>query len=342
MSWLSATWALGPAIAAFVVAAAVIALAGTRLAGTVDVLADRTGIGEAVAGATLLGATTSLPGLVVSGVAAADGNASLAVSNSVGGIAAQTSFIVAADFAYRRANLEHAAASVTNVFNSLLVVVLLAIVLVGVTSPPWTVAGVHPVTLLLIGAYFYGLRLARAVGNEELWQPRVTTETVIDEPDDGLAPGTTTGSLWVRFALLAAVIAVAGWVVGRSGLSIIAATGLSATLVGTFATSIVTSLPELVTAVAAVRAGALTLAVGGIIGGNTFDVLFVAVADVAYRDGSLYEAVAESDVFVIAWTILLVAIAGAGLVRRQARGIGFEGIAILVLYVLGAVVLASL
>lgn len=341
MSWIAGTWPLGAAIAAFVVAAGVITAVGVRLAGTVDVLADRTGIGEAIAGATLLGATTSLAGLVVSVTAALDDNASLAISNSVGGIAAQTSFIVAADLAYRPANLEHAAASVTNVFSAFLLVILLAIVLIGVTSPPWTVLGVHPVTVALIAAYVAGLRLARDVGREEMWEPRETEQTVLDEPDATLERDTSTVRLWIRFALLAMAIALAGWVVGRSGLSLIAATGISSTIVGTFLTSIVTSLPELVTAVAAVRAGALTLAIGGIIGGNAFDVLFVAGADIAYREGSLYGAATDPDVFVIAWTLLLVGIAGAGLVRRQQRGIGFEGVAILVLYALGAVVLAS-
>jgi cation:H+ antiporter len=43
------------------------------------------------------------------------------------------------------------------------------------------------------------------------------------------------------------------------------------------------SLPELVTAVAAVRAGAVGLAVGDAIGGNSFEVLFLAAADLAYR-----------------------------------------------------------
>jgi cation:H+ antiporter len=43
---------------------------------------------------------------------------------------------------------------------------------------------------------------------------------------------------------------------------------------------------ELVTTIAAVRRGALQLAVGGIIGGNTFDTLFLTAADVSYREGS--------------------------------------------------------
>ncbi len=62
---------------------------------------------------------------------------------------------------YRRANLEHAAASITNLFNSLVMIILLAIVVVGAAAPPFTIAGVHPVTVLLVATYGYGLWLNR-------------------------------------------------------------------------------------------------------------------------------------------------------------------------------------
>lgn len=288
----------------------------------------------------LLAAATSIAGLVVSVVAAADGNASLAVSNSVGGIAAQTAFLALADIAYRGVNLEHAAASLTNVFNSLLMVVLLAIVLAGVASPDVTVLAIHPATPLLLAAYGYGIWLSREVGRGEMWRPAQTAETVIDKPDRE-AHEESTARLWVTFLALGIAISVVGWAVGRSGLSLVAATGLTGTIVGVFLTSVSTSLPELITAVAAVRAGAPTLAIGGIVGGNTFDAIFIAFGDGAFRAGSIYEAVDRVDIFVIAWTILLVSIAGAGLVRRQRKGIGFEGIAILAVYVAGLVVVVA-
>lgn len=106
----------------FVVAALAILLAGTRLTGVADALADRTGLGEAIVGAVLLGASTSLSGIVTSVTAAYAGNAELAVSNAVGGIAAQTVFLSVADVFYRRANLEHAAASAANLAQGTLLV----------------------------------------------------------------------------------------------------------------------------------------------------------------------------------------------------------------------------
>jgi cation:H+ antiporter len=338
---MDVTFSAPVAALALVAAAALIGVAGTRLAGAVDALADRTGIGEAMAGALLLGGATSLAGLVVSVVAAADGSASLAVGNSIGGIAVQTAFIVVADLAYRRDNLEHAAASLGNLFNSLLLLILLAVVVLGSAAPDVTVLGVSPVTVLLVGAYLYGTALVRRVEREPMWEPTMTPETRQDTPDPA-AEAASLKRLSSEFVALALVVVVAGYLVARAGLSLVAETGLSGTVVGTFATSVATSLPELVTSVAAVRAGALTLAVGGIVGGNAFDLLFIAAADVAYRPGSIYTALTEADVFVLGWAMILVGVLGAGLVRRQRKGIGFEGVGVLAVYVVGLAVVTQL
>jgi len=339
--FLTGTFSGPMAVGALVVAAALIGVTGTRLARVVDKLADRTGLGEALAGAVLLGAATSLAGLVVSIVGAAQGNASLAVGNSVGGIAVQTAFIVVADLAYRRGNLEHAAASLGNIFNSLLLLILLAVVVLGASAPDVTVLGVSPVTVLLVGAYLYGTALAHRVEQNPMWKPEVTSETRQDVPDPHAAE-TSLRLLVVQFGLLSIVIVTAGFLVARAGLALVQEVGLSGTVVGTFVTSISTSLPELVTAVAAVRAGALTLAVGGIVGGNAFDLLFIAAADVTYREGSIYSALTSADVFVVGWAMLLVGILGAGLLRRERRGIGFEGFGVLAAYLAGLLVTTQL
>ncbi len=124
--------------------------------------------------------------------------------------------------------------------------------------------------------------------------------------------------------------------VARTEINITEQTDLTATFVGGVLTAVVTSLPELVTSVAAVRRGALTLAVGGIIGGNAFDTIFIAFSDIAYRDGSIYHAISDWQVYLISLTILMTGILLLGLLRREKRGIaniGFESFLVIVLYV---------
>jgi cation:H+ antiporter len=277
--------------------------------------------------------------------AAFDGRPALSVSNAIGGIAAQTAFLAIADVAYRKANLEHAAASLLNMMQSALLVALLGILLLGMFSPNVAILGIHPVTPVLFVAYVLGLRLIQTARSEPTWKPAMTAETAIDQPDEPEGGGRIRRSLFLQFVALAVLVVVAGWILTRSAESLADRTGLDDTLVGGFFTAVCTSLPELVTSVAAVRRGALTLAVGGIIGGNAFDTLFAAMADVAYRPGSIYHAAREAgggQVMLIVLSIVMTSILLLGLLRRERQGmgnIGFESALVLGLYVGGVALL---
>lgn len=319
-------------------AALVIGVTGTRLSRIADQLADATGMGEAIFGALLLGASTSLAGIVTSVTAASQGYAELAASNAIGGIAAQTMFLALGDLAYRHSNLEHAAASMTNLLQGVLLVTLLSLPLLAASSPAWTLLGVHPISVVLLSSYILGTTITSKARATPMWQPRQTHDTQPDEPEPSDALPTLK-HLWWRFGLLTLTIAIAGYIVAETGAQLATRTGLGELVVGSLLTSVITSLPELVTTIAAVRQGALTLAVGGIIGGNSFDMLFLAFADVGYREGSIYHAMGQRPIFLIALTMLLTGILTMGLLRRERTGfanIGLEGVLILGCYALGS------
>jgi cation:H+ antiporter len=131
--------------------------------------------------------------------------------------------------------------------------------------------------------------------------------------------------------------------VARIAEEMIARFGLSSSIVGALMTAVVTSLPELVTTLAAVRRGALQLAVGGIIGGNTFDTLFLTVSDIGYREGSLYHAIGKDDLFWLAVAAVMTSILLLGLIFRERSGpgrIGIESVGLLAVYA-GAILLQS-
>lgn len=326
----------------FAVAAAAVAVAGVRMTRVADRLADITGLGEAVTGAVLLGASTSLAGIIASVTAAARGHPELAISNAVGGIAAQTLFLAFADIAYRRANLEHAAASPTNLINGVVLIAMLSLPLLAQASDPVAILGIHPGTPVLLIAYGFGLHLAHKMHVHPMWGPRRTPETKTDVPDEAVGGRREISRLALEAAGLAVVVAIAGYVIASTGITIARVGGISEGVVGAFFTAIATSLPELITTIAAVRRGALTLAVGGIIGGNTFDVLFLAFADIAYRPGSIYHAMSSQQEFTIVLVILMTAVLLLGLLGREPHGVanvGFESLTIIGLYALGAVVL---
>lgn len=332
---------LGSAAVLFLGCTLVIGVAGTRLTHIVDDLADRTGLGEAIAGAVLLGMATSLSGLVLSVSAALADRPTLAMSNALGGIAVQTLFLTIADLTHRRANLEHAAASIGNLMQGGLLLCLLALVLVGRFAPEWTLWQVHPITPLIVIGYLFGLRLADRTRTRPMWQPAQTRETTPDVPDDQ-AQTRSARRLWLSFAGLALVLGASGWLLEGVASVIAEDTGLGQSVVGVLMTAVVTSLPELVTSVAAVRRGALTLAVAGIIGGNAFDTLFVAASDVAYRGGSIYHAMPDGVALWVAISLLMTAILMVGMIHRERLGpgrIGFESLAIAGCYLAGAAML---
>ncbi|MBT0961568.1 sodium:calcium antiporter [Denitromonas iodatirespirans] len=330
-------------IAVFVAMGLVIGVGGWRLANVAARIARRTGLGEAVTGALFLGAVTSLPGSVTSMTAAASGHAELAVANALGGIAAQTAFLAIADLTYPRANLEHAAASAANIMQGAMLVSLLALILVAMTTPEIALWGVHPVSVLLPAAYVAGLRLVSSAHQRPMWLPEQTEETRSETPRVRLRFAGMS-RLWTEFALLAGMVGTAGWALAGSGIALARQTGINESAVGGVFTAVTTSLPELVTAIAAVRQGALTLAVGDIIGGNVFDTLFVAVSDLFYREGSILHAVSERQVFLVSVAILQAGVLLMGLLHREKRGfanIGFESVFVLAAYVATVVFMFS-
>ena len=224
-----------------------------------------------------------------------------------------------------------------------MLVLLLCVPLVAATVPPVTVFGVHPASVVLIVLYVCGVNLARRDRQNPMWHPQQTASTRTDSPDVASEGGPSTSMLFLIFAALVLVIGVAGYVVATSGSLIAREAEFSGSLVGGLMTATVTSLPELVTTIAAVRRGALQLAVGGIIGGNTFDVLFLSASDVAYRHGSIYNAIDASSRFWALVGIAMTAVLLLGLIRRQEKGfanIGFESLGVLALYA-GAIVVAA-
>jgi cation:H+ antiporter len=319
----------------FGVTALVIAVVGTLLTRFADDIADRTGAGEAMTGGILLGAATSLGGTVTSVSTAWAGDTDLAISNAVGGIAAQTAFLAVGDLMLRRVNLEHGAAAIENLFQGVLLVVLLSIPLIAHALPALTIWQVDVTSVVLVLAYVYANKKIDAARRSPMWQAFKTRDTqdeaaeAEDQPDGGIR------LLLLGFLATAVITGLCGYVLGRAGTQIAAMTGLTQSFVGALMTAVVTSVPELVTTIAAVRRGALNLAVGGIIGGNAFDVLFLALADVAYRDGSIYQAFQPEHQLIVAGSILMSGVLLLGLLKRDPEGpagIGFESVILLLGY----------
>lgn len=326
---------LNTSIVAFGIAALVIVIAGSRLARLADTLADRTGLGEALFGVLLLAGVTSLPDFAATLSAAVDARPDLAMSNVMGSMAVNLVFLGVADIFYRKANLEHAAASPVNLMLAGLLVVLLTLPLLAIFTPAVTLWGVHPITPLIVAAYLFGLHLVHRTRVKPMWFPRHTRQTVPDLPEKRHRGRSSV--VWLDFVGMALLTGVAGWILMEAAKGVADQTGLSETLVGGLFTALATSTPELVTTIAAIRIGALTLAFSNILGTNCFNMLVVAAADAGYLRGSIYHDMAPVQMTWGLVSILMTAILLLGLVRRETYGIGrigFESALILGVYVI--------
>ncbi len=350
-------WSIHFSIVMLLMCAIVITVLGVRLTKDAEKIAHLTGLGQALIGAVFLGMITSLAGSITSVNAALNGAVELSVGNAVGGIAAQTTFLVFADLLYRKSNLEYAAASEQNLFQIVLLILLLAIPLLATFSPGVTLLNVDVFSIILVATYFSGIYLVSESRHSPKWVPH--DQEAAERPFEPLnqkTPHQNTANqestftledepiarLWGRFIFCAIAISVAGWLTSHAGISVSEKSGLSQSIVGTLFTAIVTSLPELVVALSAVRNGALMLAVGNIIGGNSFDVLFLAASDVAYQEGSIYLAMRPQQQFWLSLNIILSAIILLGMIKRQKHGtinIGFEGVLVLGCYLASVVLL---
>ena len=99
--------------------------------------------------------------------------------------------------------------------------------------------------------------------------------------------------------------------------------GLSATFVGTWLVGIATSVPELVSCIAAVRLGALDLAVGNLLGSNSFNMVVFLAMDLAHPGGAIFGAIDPSHALSALVAVVLMCLALVAIVYRGERRFAF-------------------
>lgn len=150
-----------------------------------------------------------------------------------------------------------------------------------------------------------------------------------------LAPG------WLTSHRDAALLAAAGVALERTTSTISDQLGLSPTAGGALLAGVASSLPEYVTVAAAVRRGAIALAVGDAIGSSAFDVFLLGWADAFYKDGSLFRLLGPQEVSLIGLSLTLTTLALFGFVRRRSpgRAVATESYLMVAIYIGFALVL---
>jgi cation:H+ antiporter len=146
-------------------------------------------------------------------------------------------------------------------------------------------------------------------------------------------------TVYLRFSLVSAAIIGAGIWLSFIGDEMAATYGWQTSFVGSLFLAITTSLPELVVTVAALRLGAIDMAIADIMGSNMFNLALVTPVDLAYRRGPILASVSPVHLVTAVIVIIMNLLVIAGLRFRQKRKtfsfISWYGIALAGFYVFG-------
>lgn len=119
---------------------------------------------------------------------------------------------------------------------------------------------------------------------------------------------------WLKFAVCAALIGLAGPVLTQNADIIARLTGLSRTWIGLLLLAIATSLPELFTGVSAVTmADAPNIAVGDALGSCVFNLVMLVLLDALSRDEPVYRRIEQNHVLTAGFGVILIGSAGGTL-----------------------------
>ncbi len=150
----------------------------------------------------------------------------------------------------------------------------------------------------------------------------------------------STRTVYLRFALAALAVIAAGIWLSFIGDEIAEATGWGATFVGSLFLAITTSAPELVVTIAALRLGAIDMAIADILGSNMFNIAIIAPVDLFYTHRSILSSVSSSHLITAVVAVVMSLLVIAGLRFRQKRKtfvvISWYALALIVIYIFGA------
>jgi len=299
----------------FAVCLVLIAVAGYRLSLYGDIIAEKLELSRTWIGVIMVASVTSLPELVtgVSSVVAA-GTPDIAAGDVLGSCVFNLLLIVVLDFLHRgesvytRAHVGHTLSAGFGVILIGFVGMNLLLAQVGMVYRFGHV-GIYTPFILLI----YALAM-RTVFRYEQMQELPVAEVAPKRYQHISLRNAMTG-----YGLAALVVVAAGIWLPFVGKALAEAMGWGEGFVGTLFVAMVTSLPEAAVSIAAVRLGALDMALGNLFGSNLFNMAILAIDDIFYLQGPLLSGVSEVHAVSALSAMMMSGIAIVGLFYRPKK-----------------------
>jgi cation:H+ antiporter len=306
---------------------------GTRLSLYGDKIGELTGMGRAWIGLILMASVTSLPELItgISSVTLIKAP-NLAAGDIFGSCMFNLLILSILDSRIRKPLFSSVKSShiVAAIFGIILLAVAGLSIYLAQETP--SILWFSSFTLILFAIYLvaiwgiFNYEYAAMIENPD---PVVLKSTV--------EPGELNKVIW-GYVIHAFIVIGAALFLPYFGVIIAEYSGLSNSFFGTLFLAAATSFPELVVSLAALKIGALDMAVGNLLGSNVFNMFILGIDDVFYREGSLFKSISQSHLFSVFMIILMSAIVGLGLLfkpkKKQVWLLSLDTFIIVILYLI--------
>jgi cation:H+ antiporter len=318
---------------------AVIGVAGGRLSRYGDIIAEKSGLSRGWVGLILLATVTSLPELVTGLTSVTVAMVpDIAVGDIMGSCVFNLLIIVLLDFMYRKESV-YTRARQCNVLSA-----GYGIALIGFAGFNLLLyrAGAFP-SLGHVGLYTPVILLLYLLAMRSLY--RYEQAQVSDYVEDRveLYPEMTLKQAIQGYAMAAVAVVAAGIWLPFIARDLAVAMAWEQSFVGTLFVAAVTSAPEVVVTVAALRMGAVDLAIGNLFGSNLFNIAILAIDDLAYLPGPLLADVSLTHATSAFSAMMMSGLVVVGLVLRPVsrvlRTVSWISLLLLVIYLLNTLFL---
>jgi cation:H+ antiporter len=258
-------------------------------------------------GVVLMAGATSLPEVLTSISAVWQGTPNLAAGNLLGSNMFNMLLLAILDLLHQNERILRKAALKHALSGSSTVLLITMVVFFMLDELTWHIGWVGVDSILLMLAY---LATVYFIQGEQSTVPKIKIEASLPENFPSLRRGL------IGFGIASAsLLLLTPWMVDSSN-QIAEITGLGTTFVGTTLVAMVTSLPEVVTTLAAAKLGADDMAIGNLFGSNLFNMFAFGLTDLFYTQGRFFAAIDPDFMWVGVLGLLMTAMA---LVGNQAR-----------------------
>jgi cation:H+ antiporter len=325
----------------FVLCTAVIVYSGTKLSKYGDIIAEKSGLGRAWIGVVLMASVTSLPELVtgISSVTYA-GVPDIAVGDVLGSCVFNMLILAILDTMYRPAPISTKAHQ-GHVLSAAFGPLLLSMVCAGIflSENIYPIGWIGPYSLMFIVIYLIAMRLVFS------YEKRKIAEFVKEMAEELKYKDVSMRTAFLHYGLNALIVIIAATFLPKIGEGIAETTGLGQTFVGNIFIAVSTSLPEVVVSIAAVKMGAVDLAIGNLFGSNIFNIFILALDDIFFLKGPLLSYASPNHIISALSAMAMTTIAIIGLTYRAEKKrlfLAWDSVGIVICYILNLMLLYTL